>query len=88
MSTTFLNPNTPILIGVGEYSERLEDSNYQALSPVQLAVRAVNAACDDALSKAELADHIDAIASVRTFEDTSPKLAGPPSAKLTVSRGP
>jgi acetyl-CoA C-acetyltransferase len=77
MTTQTLNPNTPILIGVGEYSERLDDSNYQALSPVQLAVRAANAACDDALSKAALADHIDAIASVRTFEDTSPKLAGP-----------
>lgn len=82
MSDTRLSPNTPILIGAGEYSERLDDANYQALSPVQLGVRAAQAACSDAVTNSALAskdllNHIDAIASVRTFEDTSPKLAGP-----------
>src|SRR5690606_30371246 len=55
----------------------LDDAGYRALSPVQLATEAGKQALADALSLAALAPHVDAIASVRTFEDSSPRLAGP-----------
>lgn len=72
-----VKPNTPVIIGVGEYSERLNDSNYQAMSHVQLAVAAGKQALNDALSADALTPHIDTIAAVRTFEDTSVALSGP-----------
>ena len=72
-----VNPNTPVIIGIGEYSERLNDSNYQAMSPVQLAVAAGKAALNDALSVDALIQHIDVVAAARTFEDTSAALTGP-----------
>ena len=70
------DPDTPILVGAGEYSERIDDSDYRALSPVQLAVQAGKHALDDALSMDVLASHVDAIAAVRTFEDSTPRFAG------------
>jgi len=72
-----IDPQTPVVVGVGEYSERVNDDNYMGLSPVQLAVKAAENACNDALSTEVLAPQIDTLGAVRTFEDTSPKLAGP-----------
>lgn len=72
-----IDNNTPIIIGVGEYSERIDDEGYQALSPVQLASMAAIDACNNVSQAVDIKNHIDAIACVRTFEDTSPKLAGP-----------
>lgn len=63
---------TPILIGVGQASERLEDPDYRRLSPVDLAAEAARAACADALASVELAAHIDAIYAVRTVADSVP----------------
>ena len=68
--------HTPVLVGAGEYSERIEDDDYKALSPVQLAVEAGQRAFDDALSVRALASYVDIIAAVRTFEDSAPRLAG------------
>ena len=59
---------TPVIIGVGEASERIDAPNYAALSPVALAAQASWVALDDALSCAALAPHIDTIAAVRQFE--------------------
>jgi len=67
-----IDGRTPILIGVGQASERLEDPGYRQLSPTDLAAEAARAACDDALSLAALAAHIDAIYSVRTVADSVP----------------
>jgi acetyl-CoA C-acetyltransferase len=59
---------TPVIIGVGEASERIDAPDYAALSPVALASQASWAALDDALSCAALAPHVDTIAAVRQFE--------------------
>ena len=59
---------TPVIIGVGEASERLDDADYAALSPADLAGRAAAAALADALSVEALAPHLDTLAGVRQFE--------------------
>jgi acetyl-CoA C-acetyltransferase len=61
-----VNDLTPVIIGVGEASERIDSPDYAALSPVELAARAAQAACDDA--GAPVAPHIDVMAAIRQFE--------------------
>jgi len=68
--------NTPVLIGVGEASERIDAADYAALSPVALAAKAAEAALADA-GAAGLAAHIDVIAAIRQFEISGPN-AKPP----------
>ena len=59
---------TPVIIGIGEASERIDAPEYAALSPVALASQASWAALDNALSCAVLAPLVDTIAAVRQFE--------------------
>lgn len=68
---------TPVVIGVGEASERIESRGYEALSPAELAGRAARAALGDALSVDGLAKHIDVIATVRQFETSHPRAVAP-----------
>jgi len=65
---------TPVVIGVGEASERIDAKSYEALSPADLAGRAARAALDDALSAERLASHVDVIATVRQFETSGPRI--------------
>lgn len=69
--------NTPILVGVGEFSERIGTGDYRGLSPVELAVQAARAACADARSVQMLAEHIDTVAAVRQFEISRPHAKAP-----------
>lgn len=69
---TEVSGHTPILIGVGQASENLEDVNYKKWSPADLAAEASKAACNDALSQEVLAVQIDAIYAVRTVADSVP----------------
>ena len=68
--------STPVLIGVGEASERIEAADYAALSPVELASRAARAAVDDA-EAAGVAARIDVIAAIRQFEVSGPGAVAP-----------
>ena len=68
--------NTPVLIGVGEASERIDAPDYAALSPVALAAKAAAAALTDA-GAPDLAQHIDLIASIRQFEVSGPGAKAP-----------
>ena len=72
-----MNDHTPVVIGVGEASERFDAKGYEALSPADLAGRAARAALDDALSVSALAAHIDVIATVRQFETSGPRVVAP-----------
>lgn len=64
-----LDPTTPVLVGVGQYAERVEDAGYEALSAADLAGRAAARALADAKADAErLAAAIDTVAGVRQFE--------------------
>jgi acetyl-CoA C-acetyltransferase len=58
-----------VLIGVGEASERPEDPGYEGLSPVELAAKAVRAALEDT-GKPAVASEIDAVATIRQFENS------------------
>ena len=75
--TDTMDENTPIIIGVGEASERIATPGYEALSPADLAGRAAAAALDDALGIAVLAPHIDVIAAIRQFEVSGPNAIAP-----------
>ncbi len=72
-----MDDRTPVIIGVGEASERIDQPTYAALSPADLAGRAAAAAMDDALSVAELAPHIELIAAIRQFEVSIPRAVAP-----------
>ena len=68
---------TPVIIGVGEASERIDAAGYAALSPADLAGRAARAACEDALSTDHLAPAINVIAAIRQFEVSAPNVVAP-----------
>jgi len=64
-----LDPRTPVLVGVGQASERLEDADYRRLSAVQLAVEAAREAIRDSGADPDaIAASIDTVAGVRQFE--------------------
>jgi acetyl-CoA C-acetyltransferase len=77
--------NTPVLIGVGEASERIDAPDDAALSPVELASAAARAALADA-GAPDLARHIDLIAAIRQFEVSGPNARPPFGASDNFSR--
>lgn len=62
----------PILVGVGQFTERIDDPDYRALSVVELGAEATRRCLNDALSAERLAPNIDVIAGVRQFETSTP----------------
>lgn len=64
-----LDPNTPVIVGVGQFTERIEDSGYRGMSSVELATAAAQAALHDSGADATaVAGAIDTIAATRQFE--------------------
>ena len=68
---------TPVIIGVGQYTDRLDSPQYRGLSSVELAVEAAGCACRDARDDARLVAQIDGIGALRTFEDSIPRYSTP-----------
>lgn len=66
-----INDNTPIIIGVGQVNEVIQENMAGASSSADLAAQACKLALDDALDQS-LSKHIDTLAMVRTFPDSSP----------------
>ena len=66
-----ISDNTPVIIGVGEASERIGAPGYAALSPAALAAGAAKAAIEDA-GAGDIAGQIDVIAAIRQFEVSGP----------------
>lgn len=64
--------NTPIIIGVGQASERVGEPNYEALSYMDLGGRALAAAIGNAGATGDLASEIDTLAAIRAFEMSRP----------------
>ncbi|UXA05937.1 acetyl-CoA acetyltransferase [Mycobacterium sp. SMC-2] len=62
-----LDPNTPVVVGVGQAAERIDDPTYRGMSPVELAAAAARAAVDDC-GAGDVAAVIDTVAGVRQFE--------------------
>lgn len=69
--------NTPVIIGVGQYSERVDEPGYEALSYMDLGGRALAAAIDDSEASAPVADAIDTLAAIRAFEMSRPDKTPP-----------
>ena len=70
-------PSTPIIVGVGQFTELIGAPEYAALSSADIAARAAERAFADAKSLDALRQHVDAIATTRTFEDSTPRRAQP-----------
>ena len=64
--------NTPVIIGVGQYSERVGEPGYEALSYMDLGGRALAAAIANAGASGPVADAIDTLAAIRAFEMSRP----------------
>ena len=71
-----VSENTPVIIGVGEASERIDAPDYAALSPAALAAKAAEAAIADC-GGAGVAGRIDVIAAIRQFEVSGPNVQAP-----------
>ncbi|OLO25734.1 acetyl-CoA acetyltransferase [Streptomyces sp. MNU77] len=73
-----LDPNTPVLVGVGQSSERLDDPDYRRMSAVELAAAAAREAlADTGADPATVASVIDTVAGVRQFEISTPGVPAP-----------
>ena len=80
-----ISDRTPVIIGVGEASERIGAPGYAALSPVGLASKAAGAALADA-GGAGVAGAIDVIAAIRQFEVSGPNARPPFGASNNFAR--
>ncbi|HTY34431.1 acetyl-CoA acetyltransferase [Mycobacterium sp.] len=67
------DPRTPVVVGVGQAAERIDDPGYRAMSPVELAAAAASAAVADCgADAASVAAAVDIVAGVRQFEISGP----------------
>lgn len=64
--------NTPVIIGVGQYSERVGEPGYEALSYMDLGGRALAVAIADCKAERPVAPAIDTLAAIRAFEMSRP----------------
>ena len=78
--------NTPVIIGVGQYSERVGEPGYEALSYMDLGGRALAAALDDCGASGSVAGAIDTLAAIRAFEMSRPDRKPPFGASDNVPR--
>jgi acetyl-CoA C-acetyltransferase len=69
--------DTPVIIGVGEASERIDSPDWRALSPADLAAEASAAAIADAGASQDVVAKIDVIAAIRQFEISLPRAVAP-----------
>lgn len=68
-----VDARTPVVVGVGQAAERIDDPYYRAMSAVELAAAAARAALDDCgADVAKVAAAIDTVAGVRQFEISGP----------------
>src|SRR4029453_18539303 len=73
-----IDPRTPVVIGVGQAAERIDDADYQGMSPIDLAVAAARAAVADTGADASaVTSAIDTVACTRQFENSVPGARAP-----------
>ena len=78
--------STPVIIGVGQYSERVGEPGYAALSYMDLAGKALAAAIADSAASGDVAQAIDTLAAIRAFEMSRPDRTPPFGAANNVPR--
>jgi acetyl-CoA C-acetyltransferase len=68
-----VDPRTPVIVGVGQFTERIDDPDYRGMSAVDLATAAAKAALADTGGDAQqIANAIDAVVGLRQFEISGP----------------
>src|ERR1700755_957329 len=68
--------HTPVVVGVGQAAERIDDAYYRGMSAVELAAGSGRAALEDCgADAAKVAASIDTIAGIRQFEISGPAKA-------------
>jgi acetyl-CoA C-acetyltransferase len=68
-----VDPRTPVVVGVGQFTERIDDADYRGMSAVELATEAVRAAlADTGADVAAVAKAIDTVFGLRQFEISGP----------------
>ena len=73
-----LDPRTPVVVGVGQSSERLGEPRYQRRSAVDLAADAAREAlADTGADQGVVAVAVDTVAGVRQFENSTPGARAP-----------
>jgi acetyl-CoA C-acetyltransferase len=73
-----VDPRTPVIVGVGQFTENIDDPGYRGMSAVHLATAAARAALTDTGADAQaIANAVDVVVGLRQFE-----ISGPVPAKL------
>jgi acetyl-CoA C-acetyltransferase len=73
-----VDPRTPVIVGVGQFTERLDDPDYRGMSAVELATEAVRAAlANTGADVAAVAKAIQVFAGLRQFEICTPYATAP-----------
>ena len=73
-----VDPRTPVIVGVGQFTERIDDPGYRGLSAVDLATAATRAALADTGADVDaVARAIEVFVGLRQFEICTP-FADPP----------
>ncbi|SEH65500.1 acetyl-CoA C-acetyltransferase [Mycolicibacterium rutilum] len=68
-----VDPRTPVIVGVGQFTERIDDPDYRGMSAVDLATAAVRAALTDTgVDAATVAEAIQTVYALRQFEISGP----------------
>ena len=68
-----IDPRTPVVVGVGQFTERIDDAGYRGMSSVDRATRAVRAAlADTGADVSTVAGAIEVFAGLRQFEICTP----------------
>lgn len=68
-----VDPRTPVVVGVGQFTERIDDPGYRGMSAVDLATAAAQAAlADTGTDTSAVATAIDTVFGLRQFEISGP----------------
>jgi acetyl-CoA C-acetyltransferase len=68
-----VDPRTPVIVGVGQFTERIDDPDYRGMSAVDLATAAAEAAlADTGVNVANVAKAVDTVFGLRQFEISGP----------------
>ena len=68
-----VDPRTPVVVGVGQFTERIDDPSYRGMSAVELATAAATAALADTGADAgAVANAVDTVFGLRQFEISGP----------------
>lgn len=68
-----VDPRTPVIVGVGQFTERIDEADYRGMSAVELATEAARAALADTGARPEdVARAVEVVVGLRQFEISGP----------------